>query len=219
MTSLLALLALTGQDAPDWLGMTAEQVVRLGRDRFAEKYTLKHGYSTAAMSGAQTEFGAALKAVNDAWLDRQARSLRERADKLRPALERFQTTCYDVGVRLSGGGTMWNPVYAGTTADVEEAVASALGRTRVAKPIEQAGVWAGLARLEQKVRKDAADMDSMGRGGTQPSAEAVRLIASARSQMATIVPLAAQLPTSRRSAIWRFLADAAGTPLGMVGED
>lgn len=218
MTCLL-LAALALQETEPWLGLTAEQAVRLGRDTFVERYTAAHGDSTAAMVGAQTAFGAALRAVNDAWLAKQPEAARDLAEDLRPLLADFQELCFDAGVRMTGGGTIWNPVYAGTAADVEEAVAVALGRSAPGKPVAQAEAWKALERLEARIRRDAKEMDEIGPEGTKPSEAALAKAAAAKGLMAPVIDLARTLRPDRRTGVFEFLRDAAQTPVSMSGGD
>jgi hypothetical protein len=116
--SLAFLIALAQPDSkyPDQL------ILKLGREKWFTHYTSKEGESTAAMCDAEALFGAALKRQNDRKLATTKSTTKANVKKLRPLLTDYRNTMVDLGYATSGGGTMWNPVWAGTMADTEEVV-------------------------------------------------------------------------------------------------
>lgn len=209
----LLLLAAAAQDAPELLGLTPEKVVAMGREKFFDAYVERNGYSTAAMSQAEAGFGEALRHVNDAWIAANRPELAGAVGRLRPMLASFTQDCFFVGECLTGGGTIWHPVYSGIVADVEETVSALVGRSKTAPRAAQAKVWSTLERLEATVAKEILDPEAPGRS----LADARARLAAARQRFYGIVQESAAWPASRRPLLFGYAESAVGTAFTMFG--
>lgn len=165
---LLALLPALAWAAPvtDYLGKTAFQVVAMGRQKWFEFYTGKEGESTLAMSSAEGLYGEALTRVNEFRMRKLSAARKVEIGKLRERLRGIAADSITLGRVRTGGGTMWNPVSAGITADVEEAVALWISKTGNPEVASSAEVEKLLTRLEMDLQAQEAEIaqDTSGLG-------------------------------------------------------
>ena len=128
----MSLVALTvGFFAIQWnraayLGKSPEQIVAMGRDKWFAAYTKKHGESTAAMCDAETTFGDALRNLNDRALRRVPASRRAFLESARYHCTQVALRAHEVGYAVTGGGTIWHPIFAGIKPNVEQLIADAI---------------------------------------------------------------------------------------------
>lgn len=119
---LTLILAAALNQSQEKLTLTDAEILKMGRDKFSTYYTDHIGYSTLDMCDAQSKYGEVIKKRNDGMLKTQPASIKTLVVKVRPILTKLESNAIDVSYAISGGGTMWNPVYAGVYADVEEVV-------------------------------------------------------------------------------------------------
>ena len=117
---LAGLLLASSQD--DKLGLTDKQILDLGAQDFVNRYTDKHGPSTAAMSGAFQTYGEAIKRLNDVVFDKKPKAARTLLNTLRTLMTEYRNDMCSIGRVFTGGGTMWNITYSETLGDVEDAL-------------------------------------------------------------------------------------------------
>lgn len=220
MKALLALALLPAMvvaQEPDWLGMTPAQVEKMGRIKFMDAFGARHGNSTAAMCESERSFGAALRVLNDAHEKKHSPKNKAVVARLRPLAEQFFAHAADVGYAISGGGTMWNPVYAGVPADVEEIVAQLYGRAPLAPGVVQAEVWKTIVGAEATVRDSANEIDEPFLPDRRPSEDAKTALGSMRSLFYQIVKETAGLTVAQRTAVYGALNREVKTNLDMAG--
>lgn len=130
---LLLLAAITTMASAQNLGKTDAQIIAMGIDKWQDFYTKKQGYSTADMCQANDVYGQAVKRRNNRLLqDQLDGDFKLKIEKLRSLLNTYGSTSIDIAYTRTGGGTMWNPVYAAVLAEGEETIYKILSDT--AKP-------------------------------------------------------------------------------------
>ncbi|MGE3125965.1 MAG: hypothetical protein AB7F50_06930 [Fimbriimonadaceae bacterium] len=221
MRALLGLVLLTAiahcQVERDWLGMTPTQVERMGRAKFVDEFSTKHGSSTMAMCDAEGSYGEAVRALNQAWVKKHAPANRELMERIRPLVERFKLLSCEVGSAISGGGTMWNPVYASILGDVEELTAELYGRRPLSPGEGQAAVWKLLATAEHYVKQNAESLDELYLPERQPSKDAIKALQGMRSLTFEIAQESGKLSVAERRAVFGSLAGDFRANLDMSG--
>jgi len=201
----------------DWLGLAPAQVEQLGRAKFMDEFSTKHGSSTAAMCDAEVSYGAALRSLNDDWVARRAPKHAGIVTNLRPLTERYYVLTTDLGFAFSGGGTMWNPVYAGIPADVEEVSGQILGRTKLGPGADQAEIWKTLASAQGIVDDTAKEMDEPFLPDRRPSEDARKAILGIRSLFFQLVQETKGLSKAERRAVYGALYSDLKSSLEMAG--
>lgn len=163
LLSLIAIFASSPifQDTPtkeDLHGKSAEQIVKMGHEKWYDFYIGREGESTMSMSFCETYYGWAMRTVNNKTVFSQSMDEQNRITHLRDNMEKFAYSCIEVGRAYSGGGTLWNPVYAGVVGDVEEAVAVYLDLTKDKKSAIQSQVWSALKKGSADLKEAEGDI-------------------------------------------------------------
>jgi len=211
-TLLLATLLFSQTESPT-LGMTDEQVFRLGGVEFVNRYSEKFGSSTAAMCDGWETYAKAARRLNDAALRKKPAALQSAVKALRSHLGTFRNEMCDIGRAFSGGGTIWNIAYSETAADVEDTV-SLLSQLRMAKlkPLKVSAGTQAMSRVEAVAKENAKDIDSYKASGGGMD-EVRSSLKSARAEYAKIVKIAAKLNRAQSDAVLAFCVEAAQVPL------
>lgn len=200
----------------DLQGKSPSQVVAMGREKWFEFFTSKVGDSTAAMSGAESLYGACLKIANDKAIVKLPKEKRDQLGKLRYQLNRFNDEAIRLGEILSGGGTMWNPVFAGILADNEEAVAVLIGR---AKPRKAASTpEEAISFLDRYLDKVAPDIREWGETEYRSVAKGKAKVAILKSTLKELEVTAAKIHPKGKEWIRHEAAKTVTSVQGMTGE-
>ena len=214
---LVSPLFADGPSKKNLQGKTPEQVVQMGRDKWFKFFTGKVGDSTASMSGAERLYGDSLKYVNDKTIVKLPKAKRDAIGRLRQQLDTFHTELINLGDMLSGGGTMWNPVYAGVLADNEEAIAVFIGR---AKPIKHGSTpEAAINLLDRYLDANADDIREWGETEFRSVAKCKGKIAFLRSALSKLEATAAAVHPKGREWIRASAAKAVTGVQSMLGGD
>ncbi|MBX3119677.1 MAG: hypothetical protein KF784_11470 [Fimbriimonadaceae bacterium] len=207
-TSLLA-GALFAQAQSKTYGKTNAQILSMGRSKWFDFYTSKAGQSTLDMSNAERLYGAALKERNDQRLAKESKTRKEAIAAIRKSADAFGYGMISVGIAYSGGGTIWNPVIAGVSADTEEALYDVLFKKPLSKENRKALSFATLQKeVEQigsrlaKDQKRIAEYDTP--DGTYYS-DAVKAQRDCVALLKTITASVAKLRTNERTRIAALL--------------
>jgi hypothetical protein len=193
------------------------EIVKMGRNKWFDLYTSKVGNSTAAMCGAEHRFGAALKGVNDAKLRTATDARRQTVNLLRPELAEYRTALVELGSVFSGGGTIWNPVYAGTEADVEETIALILdpkGKAKAQWVVSK--VTKRLDSLRTTLRRRQKDVDDS-KDITGGYARGMKCLSNAETRLKATVLLLRKESRRVSDLVLEYLHDQTKIPLGMGG--
>src|SRR5256885_16621471 len=116
---LSAFLAIE-QDGFDTHGKTEGDILKMGMQEWSEFYAAKEGASTAAMTQAADIYGQVAKKRNVRILDGLDGIVKERTLKLRRLLGIYASSSVDVAYAESGGGTMYNTMWASVSGVVED---------------------------------------------------------------------------------------------------
>lgn len=214
---LAAPILASGPSRKDLQGKTPEQVVQMGRAKWFTYFTGKVGDSTAAMSGAERLYGDCLKFVNDKTIVKLPKAKRDQIGRLRQQMDFFHSDLIYLGDMLSGGGTMWNPVYAGILADCEETVAVFIGRS---KPFKHGSTpEAAINLLDRYLDANAEDMRAWGETEYRSVKLAKMKIATLRSTQLKLEATAQSINPKGKEWIRASLAKAATGVQSMLGGD
>ncbi len=140
-----------------YLGKSPEQIVAMGRDKWFAAYTKKHGEHTRGMCDAETTFGDALRNLNDRALKRLPSARRAFLESARYHCKQVAMRGHEIGYAMTGGGTMWHPIFAGIHPDVEELIAESI----VNKPLPMIKMRSIESRYEEMdaiFKKASAEM-------------------------------------------------------------
>ncbi|MBV6459188.1 MAG: hypothetical protein HONBIEJF_02331 [Fimbriimonadaceae bacterium] len=136
------------------------KMIRMGRSKWFDYYTSRAGSSTMAMCDAESFYGEAVRRTNDKTLARHPTKMRRFVGSTRTLLTNYRNSLIELGSIFSGGGTMWNPVYAGTMADVEEVVAKILDpKAKAMTKRDAPTVVKALAAWRPKLEHNREDVD------------------------------------------------------------
>ena len=151
---LIPILA-RAQEQVDTHGKTEAQILEMGMDGWMNFYTANVGSSTADMCEAAGVYGAIAEKRNNGLLKAAPTKRKAQILKLRKLLGQFDSSAVDVGYCESGGGTMFNPMWASVSGEVEDALYPMLGgKAPKSKPMVVSAVTRQLARIS----KDIEDM-------------------------------------------------------------
>lgn len=155
----------------------------MGHDSWYEFCIGKEGESTAGMCAAEAMWGQALYHTNSPTLAKLPTVRRDNLTILRKNMPLFREKCIDVAFVISGGGTMWNPVYSASWGSSEEVLRYILLRKGTKpKAASQAEVWkalsagrAGLVGIKSTIGDRLDTTGQMYDDATASMAEASRL--------------------------------------------
>lgn len=152
---LLAGLA-SAQESHDTYGKTESQILKMGMDDWMHFFTSKAGSSTADMCEGAGIYGEVAQTRNDRLLKTEKdRDLKQRVLTLRKLLAKFDSSSIDVQFAESGGGTMYNPMWASVTGEVEDLLYGFLSRNlRNTKNLVVSDVSKKLKHLSQLIEKE-----------------------------------------------------------------
>lgn len=200
----------------DLEGKTPDQVVAMGREKWFSYFTGRVGDSTAAMSGAERLYGDCLKHSNDKVIVKMPKEKRDLIGRLRVQLYRFNDEAVRLGEILTGGGTMWNPVFAGLQADCEEAVRVFIGKSKPRKiSVEPEEAISFLDRYLDKV---ADDIRAWGETEYRSVAKAKSKVVLLRKTLKDLEETAAKLHPKGREWIRAEAARMATSVQSMTGD-
>ncbi len=208
----LALLALTCAVAQsdDQLGMSDDQIIKLGKQRWYEKFVAKNGESTAGMSEAHQIFARVLKRRNDRLALKRSFAERKRMHDLRVKLRAFGEKMLAAGEGMSGGGTMWIPVYSSNAADAEEALYAVISNSGTMSKTKETDVVDQLTALATKVDAKKADFDSL--GNENYSYESIKKnLAGAQNEWNEVVAVSKELPAPAAAGVYAYCYDTIRT--------
>lgn len=200
LTTLIIPLLLLNQGEP--VKKTDSEILKMGREKWSEYYSENIGYSTASMSNAEALYGKALYRANSAKLPKSPKTVQTLVKKVRPLLTSLRVSSIEVASGFSGGGTMWNPVYAGVQADVEECIANILANKSSRKRVVS-DVTKPLDQMFVDIRKHRDDLDlmSLDQNGFKVTLKSAGQV---KSSFQEIVKLAKTTPRSHSDALLGF---------------
>ncbi len=140
-----------------YLGKSPEQIVAMGRDKWFAAYTKKYGEHTRGMCDAETTYGDALKNLNDRALKRVSTERRQFLETARYHCKQIALKGHEVGYAITGGGTMWHPIFAGVHPNVEELIAESI----INKPMpmfKMMSIEARIAEMDETAKKAFPNM-------------------------------------------------------------
>lgn len=182
------------------LGKSDAQILKMGRQLWGDYYAEKAGSSTVDMCTSERIYGEVLKRRNDRLISKASRSTKAVVKSLRKDMIQYMSGVYDVGMALSGGGTMWNIVYAGCQPDTEEVVGHILGvKSPKVKARKVSDVTTALKELRDKVAKERKSIEEMPSGGGMKSA--LNGLDAAESALPKLISVAARRPRGDSDAI------------------
>jgi hypothetical protein len=166
--STVAVFMILGQsselmfDPTENYGKTAEQAVAMGQEKWYDFIIEKAGAEhTLSMSHANYSYGCALHDVNDVRMKSADKDRQKLIRVLRPKMLEFANSSINVGMVVSGGGTMWTLIGSNNLTDVEECVAYLIKPSGKPKLATQAEVWKKIAEAEKRMVAAKDDIDEM----------------------------------------------------------
>jgi hypothetical protein len=108
----------------NFMGKSPEQIVAMGREKWAELYGKKFGESTVQVCQAQEKYGFALQNLNDRAIIRLPKTRQVWSQE-------YAVEAHEIGSIVTGGGTMWQTFNSTILPDVEQAISDCI----VNKPI------------------------------------------------------------------------------------
>lgn len=176
-----------------------DDIFRMGRQKWFDYYTTKNGSSTASMADAEVRFGDALYRLNNVRLKAMPAGNVKTVNTVRIKLKSFCSDLVEVGYALTGGGTMWVNVSAGSHSDIEEAVGRVTGLIKNQVPLTVVSkTTKELAKLDVSVRsqmKDPYFKTYDGNGGV-----VLKRLNRAKATYKSIVAIAAKCPAPESNA-------------------
>ncbi len=162
MNAFIALLALVGAQAYNTYGLTENQVLDMGRDKWMEFQASKAGNSTLAMVDGAETYGAILRKRNNAISDLSSDSIKTRLAKdVRSSLTDFGENGTDLAQVCAGGGSMYQILLANVGPDVEEIVHTLLlNNGEVPKHFVVSDVTTALKKVKAKISAEHKDPDA-----------------------------------------------------------
>ena len=109
-----------------FLGKSPEQIVAMGRQRWSDIYSKKFGQSTHDLCDAEEKYGFALKNLNDRAITRLPKSRQVWLTEVRKTTREYAVEAHQIGLIVSGGGSMWQTLNATILPDVEETIADCI---------------------------------------------------------------------------------------------
>lgn len=109
-----------------FLGKSPEQIVAMGRQRWSDIYSKKFGQSHHDLCDAEEKYGFALKNLNDRAITRLPKSRQVWLTEVRKTTREYAVEAHQIGLIVSGGGSMWQTLNATILPDVEETIADCI---------------------------------------------------------------------------------------------
>lgn len=146
-------------DPAETYGKSAAEIVRMGHDAWYAFFVGKVGESTYGMSHAEMYWGYALYQVQTPQVAKLKGTRGQAIRSLRAKMPEFRERCIDVGYALSGGGTLWHPVYSARLGESEEVVRDLMAGKWGTPPATQADVWPVFKRAKDHVTGSKSEID------------------------------------------------------------
>lgn len=180
------------------------KLLAMGREKWAEDYGDQNGWSTMAMCDAQTLWGEAAQRRNDNLLRKRPEQDRKDFGALRKPLLEFQFEMTYVRRCFTGGGTMWNPVFAGALGDREDLIYSILnGQGKAKKAMVVSDVTKGFDLAAKDIEANEF-MDSFSEDLGKATAKLH--LAEARKQFDLVVEVLKRRPRRESDLVLEFAA-------------
>ncbi len=194
------------------LGKTDAQIIAMGPQKWQDLFTSKIGSSTADMCRANEIYGQAVTRRNDRLIQSQLDGdFVQQVTKCRELLSTYGSTCIDLAYAITGGGTMWNPVYAGITGDSEMTLYGLLSDQ--AKR-DKARVVSDVDRLTKKLDVIFRDMRRRGSSASWVNLDdAEKSLSLLKSTFKKIVVIAAKMSRKDSDHLLSFCVKYAKIPI------
>ena len=98
----------------------------MGRQRWSDIYSKKFGQSHHDLCDAEEKYGFALKNLNDRAITRLPKSRQVWLTEVRKTTREYAVEAHQIGLIVSGGGSMWQTLNATILPDVEETIADCI---------------------------------------------------------------------------------------------
>jgi hypothetical protein len=197
------------------MGMSPDQVIRMGREKWGEFHGKKSGWSTAAMVDAETLWGRARRAMNERELRRLSPAKRKAAEEFRGLMTEFHASASQVGYIMSGGGTLWHPIFASGPSEAEEVIARILRGRRPGRAPNPSRDIQLLGEALNKSKGDIAAMASS--GGTFEDAQ--KNLAKLRPLLAKMESTAPKFVPGSSTHATVFASKTVQMVLSMTGQE
>jgi hypothetical protein len=210
MLSLILGVVLTQEyTLEDRFGKSVDDVLKMGRDAWHEWYTdsSRAGGSTAGESFAQMIFADCLRVKNESHLAVAKGPKEAKIRELEPFFKRTVDNCTDVGRALTGGGTMWNIIHAGCTADNRETVRDLIWPTAKMPQASQKQVWAGIKRTQDLLVKNKSDIESYAAPGSPSFDAAMTSLGSVKADFYSCSQLVVGQDAQFKGRVFAFFRD------------
>ncbi len=185
---VFAVVLLTSQEKISTYGKSPAQVLEMGQKKWMDFFVSKAGSSTAAMVDGVTVYAEIAEARNAKVLLAKSPELQNRWKVLTNGLSDFGKKSISIYSPLSDGGTIWNIMFAGVKADVEDLVYGCLTRSGTKPPkmvvskvekdldslkalIEKTSLDPGVSATKQSLRDEFATMRAIYRDQILPQAK------------------------------------------------
>jgi hypothetical protein len=213
LLSIAILISLTNLafSADDTFGKTHADILKMGRTKWFEFYTGKAGESTLGMCEAERIYGDCLTERNDKLLNKLPAAKQKQMMKLRELSLSFGCSMINVGMVLSGGGTIWQPVEAGIMADFEEALYTLLTKpqTKATKPTSAEDVTRLLDKYRKEIVSRAKEIDEINVGDDLTSKAGLKSLAQAEATFKKALALVAGFESKQKALVLRYFISQA----------
>lgn len=180
-------------------GLPDKDILAMGRQKWFDYYTTKHGSSTAACCDAEEFFGRALMRRNDAALKKASASKWGAITQLRKEWKIQGGEMGEVAWLRAGGGTIWSQISAGFLADIEEVVAMLLTGVQRGIPARKTSdVTKAYDRASKDIERLKGDIEITEKGGSNRARQA---LAKSRASSAKCIKVAAKMSRRESDAI------------------
>lgn len=203
-----------GYSNEETFGKSTHDIVKMGRSGWFDYYVEKAGgETTMSMSFGEGIYGWALRVENNKTLAKLPQEQQLSVKRLRDLMYDFRTHCVNLGRMNTGGGTMWNPVYAGIEAEVEELVLMVMNPKAKAPASKeeksgQAKVWGEIKRIEGEYEKALPGMKETLEWLKMTPEDVRTELKGMRGTFAMSVPEIAKYPAAQKAYLFGFYEQA-----------
>lgn len=207
-------------DPAENYGKTAGQVVAMGYEAWYDLVMEHDGpETTLSMSGANYSYGCALNDVNDDRLKLIPKERQKMILELRPKMLEFRNNCVELGIVMSGGGSLWTIVGSANLMQTEETVAELIKANPKAETKSQAKVWEILGTTEKHLVEMKDEIEAAKQYTRTGYAEADANFKKMRFGWTEALPMISKFQSARdRGRIMHFYYDSVDTITFMEGE-
>lgn len=201
-------VAARAEEYPRKFGKSNAQILAMGSDKWMDFQGATAGQSTAGMSEGMAAYRSALRWRNDRLSTKSPATLRKRVADLRPLLVDYTGPLMSLGAYMTGGGTIWSNIHAGTLSNSEEILYALLsGKAKPAKPQTTGMVKRELVSLAQDIEANSKESYNT----PEKTADARKDLAAARAAFARIAVAAARFDRKGSDHILAFCQSTAET--------